>query len=160
MLRLLQTYIFNQNSKLCIITNDNQCIIYKRYESFRNYHVKILQNREREIFYKEILESNMQKFLENKNKSPLVNVYLSQLECVGKSYVIKNLSKNDNIRNFIQIPINTKKIDIDFFVSKLIEGENLSHSDDFNKVIYHINVSSDAGKDVNSIMFQLLILKY
>ncbi|ETO04179.1 hypothetical protein RFI_33219 [Reticulomyxa filosa] len=85
-------------------------------------------------------------------------VFFSQRSCVGKSYVISQKVKSLNLKSsdhFVHVPINTPVVDIDFIVDRFL---SVPLSNDL--IVFHINISSQAGKDVNTLMFQLLVLRY
>ncbi len=62
------------------------------------------------------------------------------------SYVIRHIAANNN-HGLVHVPINTKIVDLDFIVDRLLSIlENINEEN--TKIVYHINVSSDAGMQV------------
>ena len=156
-LKILSKYVNPRGSQalFAIVTADSRSKIYFQLNAFANYTHRAFTENDRRRFFKEILCSAPDEFHAKRNKAPLCAVYLSQSECVGKSYVIRKISSN-NQHGLIHVPINTRSMDLDFIVDRLMSvPKNQS-----KKTVFHINVSSDAGSEVNEVMFQLLVLRY
>eukprot|EP01083_Nonionella_stella_P088349 246159_1 len=101
--------------------------------------------------------NNIAKSIQNEN--PLCMVFLSDEECVGKSYEItKECKKNHFV--MIHVPFNSPKVDKDFVVDRLTRPDVQRAQKNNQKIVFHLNVSSHAGKDINTLMFQLLILRH
>ncbi|ETN98044.1 hypothetical protein RFI_39479 [Reticulomyxa filosa] len=150
-------YMHNQTSLLAIITTDGQCLVAQALSAFREIESPILQQEESKSFYSDVLCGDLKAFREKKNKAPFVTVFFSQNECVGKSHVITEMVKSLQLKegHFVHIPINTPVLDTDFVVDRFASAPV---TDDL--MVFHINISTQAGKDVNTMMFQLLVLRY
>ena len=146
-LRIVRQYVHKNRSLFAIVTSDTKNKIYHELVDYLNYTLPSLSDKE---FW-----NNFNTILCSRAQTPLYSVYISQKECVGKSHVIRQFAK-DNGYQLIHIPINTKPVDTDFIVDRLTSGlRNRSE-----KTAFHIDVSSAAGRDVNKLMFQLLVLRY
>ena len=121
--------------------------------------LELLTDTQREKFYKQYICTDFNKYKQidnNNNNNPYCCVFLSDEECVGKSYEITKICTKNKFK-MIHIPFNSPKIDKDFVVDRLIRAQRQPKN---KKIIFHINISSHAGKDINMLMFQLLILRH
>ncbi|ETO27488.1 hypothetical protein RFI_09647 [Reticulomyxa filosa] len=105
---------------LAIITNSKTGIA-ATFAAFRDSETPLLHQKESTEFYNKIFCSNLKDFKDRKNQAPLVTVFLSQNECVGKTYHLNQ--QVDIIKpsedHFVHVPINSSVIDRDFIVEKL-----------------------------------------
>ena len=127
-----------------------------------------LTDRQRETFHEQYIIS-----LDNAAKSSrsqssyraVCVVFLSDTECAGKTYQIKETCDRFKLE-CVQIPFNSPTVDRDFVVDRLCEGEMQrmlkKQQNKLRKrnIAFHLNISSHAGKDVNKLLFQLLILRH
>ena len=154
----MSKYVYKNWALFAIVTADARNKIYFQLQAFANYTQRAFTENERKNFFFHVLCSNLVEFNKNSNKAPLCAVYMSQQDCVGKSYVIRQIAA-DNNHGLIHVPINTQHINLDFIVDRLLSVPANIKNDNC-KIIYHMNVSSDAGMQVNEVMFQLLVLRY
>ena len=158
---MMPKYMYQNGCLLAVVTSNKTNRIYEQLMSFYRVRQAWIE-RERIMFFESILETDLNRFHEKQNENPLCAVFLSQRECVGKSFIIgKEAKKHDH--KLCHIPINTKTVDVDFVVDRLLSANKEMNNDENDKdsrIIYHINVSSDAGIDVNTVMFELLVLRY
>ncbi|ETO02078.1 hypothetical protein RFI_35357 [Reticulomyxa filosa] len=157
LIRILPNYMTKSHSLLAVITTDSQCLMAQTLSAYRDTNPPILDQTESKEFYAKVLCTDFDAFRQKKNDAPFVTVYFSQNPCVGKSYVIAQRAKSLNLKDgyFVHVPINTSVVDTDFIVDRL---SSAPVTDDLT--VFHINISSQAGKDVNTMMFQLLVLRY
>ncbi|ETO14750.1 hypothetical protein RFI_22618 [Reticulomyxa filosa] len=158
LIRILPNYMTKSHSLLAVITTNSQCLVAQTLSAFRDTNPPILDQNESKDFYTTVLCADFDAFRQKKeNDAPFVIVYFSQNSCVGKSYVIAQKAKSLNLKDgyFVHVPINTSVVDTDFIVDRL---SSAPVTDDLT--VFHINISSQAGKDVNTMMFQLLVLRY
>ena len=166
LLSVLINEIQRNDALFSVIINDKSSKIYA-YLSMYDMSIPLnLEHLAKEEFYRQcIATENFRTFLNGKSDLPFVRVYVSEKACVGKTYQIRKLAKNSNVK-LVHIPCNTFKCDEKFVVERLCSNyESNMSSDDDNKeenkrVIFHLNVSSHCGKDLNVLLFKLLIMKY
>ena len=154
-LQIMNKYVYGSRSLFAIVTADSRNKIYHQLSAFANYTQRPFTETERRQFFKHILCSDPDQFHTGKNEAPLCAVYLSQTECVGKSHVIQEKAKHCG-HALIHVPINTRTTDLDFIVDRLMSVPKQQSA----KTVFHINVSSDAARDVNDLMFKLLVLRF
>ncbi|ETO16946.1 hypothetical protein RFI_20392, partial [Reticulomyxa filosa] len=158
LLRMLQLYTQTSLSLFAIITTNNQCIVAEALLPFRDREPLILEQAECRSFYSTIFCSELSVFRENTSNAPFVQVFLSKSECVGKSHTIAKIAKSLQLtcdECLVHLPLNTTVADVDFIVDRLLSAPQTD-----GKLVFHINISSQAGQDVNIIMFQLLVLRH
>ncbi|ETO31217.1 hypothetical protein RFI_05906 [Reticulomyxa filosa] len=158
LIKILPSYTRKPRYLLVVISTNSQCFVAQELSLYRNTEIPILQQQESKEFYSTVFCDNFEKFREKQNNAPFVTVFFSQQPCVGKSYTISQWAKKLDLKPkcFVHVPINTFVVDTDFIVNRLLQAP--STTDDL--IVFHINISSQAGKDVNTLMFQLLVLRY
>ena len=72
--------------------------------------------------------------------------------------MIQKLAQSQKRSILVHIPLMTKQVDHDFVVKKLLDVEAIDVN--VERHFYHIDVSSDAGMDVNTLLFKLLVLRH
>ena len=163
LVKMVPNFAFKHQCFLAVVTASRQHIIYEKLKSFLQVRLVPSKN-ELKTFFDTILESDLNKFHNLANKNWLCNVYVSQKECVGKSYTIRQQATRYDNHQLIRIPICHQTVDIDFIVDKLLcantKCAQTRDSNSGDRIIYHIDVSSNAGIDVNDLMFKLLVLGY
>ena len=166
LLDVLISSIQKNDALFGVIINDRKSKIYA-YLSMYDMSISLnLEASIKEHFYQQCImtdeskdkndnnqDNNFEMFKRGESNLPFVRVYVSEKACVGKTYEIRKFAQERDI-TLIHIPCNTFKSDEKFIVDRLCS----SHNDD--KVIFHLNVSSHCSKDLNVLLFKLLILKY
>eukprot|EP01084_Bolivina_argentea_P277398 473562_1 len=155
-LELLQKYVYKSSAIFTIITTDRENRVSQKLSAFECFNLSAFTTHDKNEFFEQILCKNDKEFIDKTNTTkPLCKLILSQNECVGKTYYIIQIAKNKNYA-LVHVPINTKVADVDFIVGTMSKKNDEKQ----RKIAFHINVSSDAGNDVNNILFQLLVLRY
>ncbi|ETO22967.1 hypothetical protein RFI_14220 [Reticulomyxa filosa] len=105
---------------LRIICVESQSVIAQGFHVYRDNDPLALRQDESRQFYQKMLSSNWEAFQNQTNTTPFVQVFLSQNECVGKSYVINQMVHKLNLKkgHFVHVPINTCTVDINFLVDR------------------------------------------
>ncbi|ETO22335.1 hypothetical protein RFI_14861 [Reticulomyxa filosa] len=176
------------NGLLAVITTNIQSIVSQYLIEYRGTDIPLLTREEKLQFYGGIFCGTFDEYKKHKKKVPFVQVYISKHECVGKSYLISGLANQLRLpHHFVHIPFNSSVVDRDFVVDKFVRSQSTNtltvHSFHpfinliffflFNillmlslkqkkkkKKMFHINISSQAGPDVNTLLFQLLVLRH
>ena len=147
---ILQKYMYGEEGLLAIVMCDKKDRIFNQLMSYYATRLALTQY-DRIQFFQIILQKDWDTFCESNDKininKPFCGVFLSQRECVGKSYVIQKMARDAKCP-LIHIPIMTQTVDYTFVISKLIESHNHPNS---KRILYHIDVSSDAGFDLNEL---------
>ncbi|ETO22089.1 hypothetical protein RFI_15114 [Reticulomyxa filosa] len=173
---LLPKYMHKPTCLLAIITTDGKSIVPQTFTVFRDMDALLLALNESRMFYSSVMCGSLEDFEKRKNHSPFVQVFLSQHECVGKSYLISSIQKKLQIKpkHFVHIPINTSVVDRDFIVDQFATAPvtdelmvcfivTLHTHTHMYMLAYVFCVKSYAYNictDVNTLMFQLLVLRY
>eukprot|EP01084_Bolivina_argentea_P125351 222112_1 len=149
------------NGILVVITSDKNV---KWYSTLKIY-LQSLQNMmmmtpdEMTTFHQQYICSELNHFKSENvnNQNPFCMVFASDEPCVGKSYQIKKICEENNFV-MICIPFNAPTVDKDFVADRLIQSQLCN--DKNRKFAFHCNISSYCGKDINYLLFQILILRH
>ena len=171
LLDVLIDSIENSVSLFAVIINDDKSKIYSYLSTYDMSIPLMLQDLAKEQFYQQCIITDERKddtmtgtsgqllsFLRFSSTLPFVRVYVSDNACVGKTYEIRKFAKEKNVR-LIHVPCNTYKYDEEFIVNRLCSSYDCNTNND-QKIVFHVNVSSCCGQDLNVLLFKLLILKY
>eukprot|EP01084_Bolivina_argentea_P130694 230723_1 len=152
------------NSLLTLIDKDASLIIItasttnRWYSDLRIYQQQtpVITDTECREFYSKYIGSFDRHRIDFK---PGVKIFVSSESAVGKSFEIKEEAHKQNLV-LIHIPFNSPTVDKDFVVHRLTRPEVQRAQQKHQQIVFHLNVSSHAGKDINTLMFQLLILRH
>ena len=187
LLAVLANYIYENDALFCVIIHDNTSKIYGYLSMYDARVSLILEDLLKEEFYQECIVTDdtrnasatgfghghrnkqflsfLKSSVSTSTSLPFVRVYVSDDASVGKTYEIRKLAKETNVR-LIHIPCNTFNCDEEFIINRLCsvyENCNVNDNDNNNdneKVIFHFNISSYCSKDINVLLFKLLVLKH